>query len=158
MDIPIARQSAGAGVLRKGDKECSNRLIRKSSACIVGQRLVEDTALVSFAGKYGTRKEKRMTLLEEYKQKRREIDAKIKELEGDKFMRCGNARYEHRVYSSGRVDEIIAVNRPRELRGHRYSEWWGQVISAKTKEELVAKLRATIADLQQLLERLEGSE
>lgn len=99
-----------------------------------------------------------MTLLEEYKQKRREIDAKIKELEGDKFMRCGNARYEHRVYGSGRVDEIIAVNRPRELRGHRYSEWWGQVINAKTKEDLVVMLRSTIADLQQLLERLEGSE
>lgn len=99
-----------------------------------------------------------MTLLEEYKQKRRELDAKIKELEGDKFMRCGNARYEHRVYSSGRVDEIIAVNRPRELRGKRYSEWWGQVISAKTKEELVVKLRETIADLQQLLERMEENE
>jgi hypothetical protein len=99
-----------------------------------------------------------MTLLEEYKQKRREIDAKIKELEGDKFMRCGNARYEHRVYSSGRVDEIIAVNRPRELRGHRYSEWWGQMLCAKTKEELVVMLRSTIANLQQLLERLEGSE
>ena len=99
-----------------------------------------------------------MTLLEEYKQKRREIDAKIKELEGDKFMRCGDARYEHRVYSSGRVDEIIAVNRPRELRGHRYSEWWGQVISAKTKEELMAALSSTIADLQQLLERMEDSE
>ena len=99
-----------------------------------------------------------MTLLEEYKQKRRELDAKIKELENGRILRCGNARYEHRVYSSGRVDEIVAVNRPRELRGHRYSEWWGQVISAKTKEELVAKLRETIADLQQLLERMEESE
>lgn len=98
-----------------------------------------------------------MTALEELKQKRREIDAKIKELEGGKILRCGNARYEHREYCTGRVDEIIAVNRPRELRGHQYSEWWGQVISAKTKEELVAKLRATIADLQQLLERLEGT-
>ena len=97
-----------------------------------------------------------MTALEELKQKRRELDAKIKELENGRILRCGDARYEHRVYSSGRVDEIIAVNRPRELRGHRYSEWWGQVISAKTKEELVAKLRATIADLQQLLERMEG--
>ena len=99
-----------------------------------------------------------MTLLEEYKQKRRELDAKIKELENGRILRCGNARYEHRVYSSGRVDEIVAVNRPRELRGHRYSEWWGQVISAKTKEELVAKLRETIADLQNLLERMEESE
>ena len=97
-----------------------------------------------------------MTALEELKQKRRELDAKIKELENGRILRCGDARYEHRVYGSGRVDEIIAVNRPRELRGHRYSEWWGQVISAKTKEELVAKLRATIADLQQLLERMEG--
>ena len=96
-----------------------------------------------------------MTLLEEYKQKRREIDMKIKELESGKFIRCGNARYEHREYGTGRIDEIIAVNRPRELRSKRYSEWWGQVISAKTKEELVAKLRATIADLQQLLERME---
>lgn len=130
-------------------------MIRKSSAYIVGQRLVEDTALVSFAGKYGTRKEKRMTLLEEYKQKRREIDMKIKELENGNFIRCGNARYEHREYSTGRIDEIIAVNRPRELRSKRYSEWWGQVISAKTKEELIAKLRETIADLQQLLERME---
>ena len=85
-----------------------------------------------------------MTALEELKQKRRELDAKIKELENGRILRCGDARYEHR-----------AVNRPRELRGHRYSEWWGQVISAKTKEELVAKLRATIADLQQLLERME---
>lgn len=99
-----------------------------------------------------------MVKLEELKQKRREIDAKIKELEGDKFMRCGNARYEHRVYSTGKVDEIIAVNRPRELRGQRYSEWWGRVISAKTKADLVAKLRATIADLQQLLERMEENE
>ena len=99
-----------------------------------------------------------MTLLEEYKQKRRELDAKIKELENGRILRCGDARYEHRVYSSGRVDEIIAVNRPRELRGHRYSEWWGQVICAKTKEDLVVMLRSTIADLQQLLERLEGSE
>ena len=99
-----------------------------------------------------------MTLLEEYKQKRRELDAKIKELENGRILRCGDARYEHRVYSSGRVDEIIAVNRPRELRGHRYSEWWGQVICAKTKEDLVVMLRSTIADLQQLLERMEENE
>lgn len=99
-----------------------------------------------------------MTLLEEYKQKRRELDMKIKELESGKYVRCGNVRYEHRVYGTGKVEEIVAVNRPRELRGHRYSEWWGQVICAKTKEELVANLRETIADLQQLLERLEGSE
>lgn len=99
-----------------------------------------------------------MTLLEEYKQKRRELDMKIKELESGKYVRCGNARYEHRVYSTGKVEEIVAVNRPRELRGKRYSEWWGQMICAKTKEELVAILRETIADLQQLLERLEGSE
>lgn len=99
-----------------------------------------------------------MTLLEEYKQKRRELDAKIKELENGCFIRCGNARYEHREYSTGRIDEIIAVNRPRELRGQRYSEWWGQVISAKTKSELVTKLRETIADMQQLLERMEENE
>ena len=66
-----------------------------------------------------------MTLLEEYKQKRRELDAKIKELENGRILRCGDARYEHRVYSSGRVDEIIAVNRPRELRGHKQKRsWW----------------------------------
>lgn len=99
-----------------------------------------------------------MTALEELKQKRREIDAKIKELEGGKILRCGNARYEHREYGTGKIEEIIAVNRPRELRSKRYSEWWGQVICAKTKEELVAKLRATIADLQQLLERMEENE
>lgn len=99
-----------------------------------------------------------MTLLEEYKQKRRELDMKIKELESGKFIRCGNARYEHREYSTGKIKEIIAVNMPRELRGQRYSEWWGQVISAKTKEELMEKLKATIADMQQLLERMEGSE
>lgn len=99
-----------------------------------------------------------MTELEELKQQRREIDAKIKELEGGKILRCGNARYEHREYGTGKVEEIIAVNRPRELRGMHYSEWWGRLISAKTKEELVAILRETIADLQQLLERLEGSE
>ena len=91
----------------------------------MGQRLVEDTALVSFAGKYGTRKEKRMTLLEEYKQKRREIDMKIKELENGNFIRGGNARY---------------------------------VIKAKTKSELLSKLRETIADMQQLLERMEKME
>ena len=99
-----------------------------------------------------------MTALEELKQKRREIDAKIKELEGGKILRCGNARYEHREYCTGRVDEIIAVNRPRELRGKRYSEWWGQMLCAKTKEELVVMLRSTIADLQQLLERMEENE
>ena len=99
-----------------------------------------------------------MTLLEEYKQKRRELDMKIKELENGNFIRCGNARYEHREYSTGKIKEIIAVNMPRELRGQRYSEWWGQVISAKTKEELVTKLRETIADLQQLLERMEENE
>lgn len=99
-----------------------------------------------------------MTELEELKQQRREIDAKIKELEGGRYIRCGNARYEHREYSTGKVEEIIAVNRPRELRGQHYSEWWGRLISAPTKDELVAILRETIADLQQLLERLEGSE
>ena len=96
-----------------------------------------------------------MTALEELKQKRRELDAKIKELENGNFIRCGNARYEHREYSTGKIDEIIAVNRPRELRGQRYSEWWGQVISASTKGELVERLRGTINDLQQLLEKLE---
>ena len=96
-----------------------------------------------------------MTELEELKQQRREIDAKIKELEGGKILRCGNARYEHREYGTGKVEEIIAINRPRELRGKRYSEWWGQMICAKTKEELMAALSSTIADLQQLLERME---
>ena len=99
-----------------------------------------------------------MTALEELKQKRRELDAKIKELEGGKFIRCGSVRYEHREYSTGKVQEIIAINRPRELLSRNYSEWWGQVINAKTKEELVAKLRATIADLENLLERMEESE
>lgn len=99
-----------------------------------------------------------MTLLEEYKQKRRELDMKIKELESGKYVRCGNARYEHRVYSTGKVEEIVAVNRPRELRGKRYSEWWGQMICAKTKEELKTTLSSTIADLQQLLERMEENE
>lgn len=99
-----------------------------------------------------------MTALEELKQKRREIDAKIKELEGGKILRCGNARYEHREYCTGKVEEIVAVNQPRELRRKSYSEWWGQVIRAKTKEELMAKLRSTIADLQNLLERMEESE
>ena len=99
-----------------------------------------------------------MNELEELKQKRREIDTKIKELEGGKILRCGNARYEHRVYGTGKVEEIIAINRPRELRGKRYSEWWGQMIRAKTKEELMAALSSTIADLQQLLERMEENE
>lgn len=99
-----------------------------------------------------------MTELEELKQQRREIDAKIKELEGGRYIRCGNARYEHREYGTGKVEEIIAINRPRELRGERYSEWWGQMICAKTKEELVVMLRSTIADLQQLLERMEENE
>ena len=95
-----------------------------------------------------------MTLLEEYKQKRRELDMKIKELENGKFIRCGNARYEHREYSTGKIEEIIAVNRPK----NHCPEWWGQVIKAKTKEELMEKLKATIADLQQLLERMEENE
>ena len=97
-----------------------------------------------------------MTALEELKQKRREIDAKIKELEGGKILRCGNARYEHREYGTGKVEEIVAVNRPRELRGKRYSEGWGQMLCAKTKEELMVTLSSTIADLQELLERMEG--
>ena len=96
-----------------------------------------------------------MTELEKLKKQRREIDAKIKELEGGKILRCGNARYEHREYGTGKVEEIIAVNRPRELRGKRYSEWWGQMICAKTKEELMDALSSTIADLQNLLERME---
>ena len=99
-----------------------------------------------------------MTALEELKQKRREIDAKIKELEGGKIVRCGNARYEHREYGTGKVEEIIAVNRPKELRGKCYSEWWGQMICAKTKEELMTTLSSTIVDLQQLLERMEENE
>lgn len=95
-----------------------------------------------------------MTLLEEYKQKRRVLDMKIKELESGKYVRCGNARYEHREYSTGKVEEIIAVNRPKK----HCPEWWGQVIKAKTKSELLSKLRETIADMQQLLERMEKME
>ena len=95
-----------------------------------------------------------MTLLEEYKKKRRELDMKIKELESGKYVRCGNARYEHRVYGTGKVEEIVAVNRPRTLRGERYSEWWGQMICASTKEELLERLQNTIDDLQLLLERM----
>lgn len=99
-----------------------------------------------------------MTALEELKQKRREIDAKIKELEGGKFIRCGSVRYEHREYSTGKIQEIIAINRPRELLSRNYSEWWGQMLNAKTKTELMEKLKGTIADLQQLLEMMEGRE
>ena len=36
-------------------------------------------------------------------------------------------------------------------RGTKYSEWWGQMLNAKTKGELTEKLQGTIADLQQLL-------
>lgn len=97
-----------------------------------------------------------MTLLEQLKKERREIDARIKEIEDPKYVRCGNARYEHRVYPTGKVEEIIAVNRPRTLRGQAYSEWWGNVINAPTKDELIKKLRGTIKDLQQLLGKMEG--
>ena len=99
-----------------------------------------------------------MTLLEQLKEERRELDAKIRELEDPKYLRCGSARYEHRVYATGKVEEIIAVCRPRNIRGAKYSEWWGQMINEKTKDELKERLQAVIADLQQLLERLEGSE
>ena len=96
-----------------------------------------------------------MTLLEQLKKERRELDAKIKEIEDPKYLRCGSARYEHRVYATGKVEENIAVCRPRNIRGTKYSEWWGQMLNAKTKGELMDKLQRTIADLQQLLERME---
>lgn len=103
-----------------------------------------------------------MTALEELKQKRREIDAKIKELEGERYIRCGNARYEHRVYSTGKVEEIIAINKHRETRGKDFGiitgDYWVCAINKQTKAELMTTLRSTITDLQQLLERMEGSE
>ena len=92
-----------------------------------------------------------MTVLEELKMQRRELDAKIKEIENPKYLRCGSARYEHRVYATGKVEEIIAVCRPRNIRGTKYSEWWGQMLNAKTKSELMEELQGTIADLQKLL-------
>lgn len=99
-----------------------------------------------------------MTYLDELKMKRKEIDAKIKEIENKNVIRCGRARYEHRVYPTGRAEEIIAVNRPRELHGQKYSEWWGQVINAKTKKELVANLKEVMVDLNALLEKLESED
>ena len=96
--------------------------------------------------------------LQELKKQRRELDAKIKEIEDPKYLRCGSARYEHRVYATGKVEEIIAVCRPRNIRGTKYSEWWGQMLNEKTKDELKEKLQGTIADLQQLLERMEENE
>ena len=96
-----------------------------------------------------------MTTLEELKKQRRELDVKIKELENPNYIRCGDVRYEHRVYPTGKVDEIIAVNRPRKLRSKNYSEWWGNTISAQTKEELVERLRGIIKDMQMLLEKME---
>lgn len=96
-----------------------------------------------------------MTTLEELKKQRRELDAKIKEIENPNYIRCGDVRYEHRVYPTGKVDEIIAVNRPRKLRSKNYSEWWGNTISAQTKEELVERLRGIIKDMQKLLEKME---
>ena len=96
-----------------------------------------------------------MTVLEELKQQRRELDAKIKEIENGNYIRCGNVRYEHRVYPTGKIEEIIAVNRPRDLRGKMYSEWWGNTINAQTKEELIKKLRGIISDMHQLLEKME---
>lgn len=92
-----------------------------------------------------------MTVLEELKKQRRELDAKIKEMEGGRYIRCGSVRYEHRKYPTAKIEEIVAVNKPRELRGHSYSEWWNNVISAPTKTELMEKLQGTIADMQQLL-------
>lgn len=99
-----------------------------------------------------------MTVLEELKKQRRELDAKIKEIENPKYLRCGSARYEHRVYATGKTEEIIAVCRPRNIRGTKYSEWWGQMLNAKTKDELKERLQAVISDLQQLLERMEENE
>ena len=99
-----------------------------------------------------------MTLLEQLKKERRELDAKIKEIENPNYIRCGDVRYEHRVYPTGKVDEIIAVNRPRKLRSKNYSEWWGNTISAQTKEDLVERLRGIIKDMQILLEKMEGME
>ena len=99
-----------------------------------------------------------MTLLEQLKKERRELDAKIKEIEDPKYLRCGSARYEHRVYATGKVEEIIAVCRPRNIRGAKYSEWWGQMINTKTKEELMEKLQGTIADLQELLTKMEEKD
>lgn len=96
-----------------------------------------------------------MTLLEQLKKERRELDAKIKEIEDPKYLRCGSARYEHRVYATGKIEEIIAVCRPMDIRGTKYSEWWGQMLNAKTKGELMEKLKGTIADLQQLLGKME---
>ena len=95
-----------------------------------------------------------MTILEELKRQRRELDQKIKEIEDPKYLRCGSARYEHRVYANGKVEEIIAVCRQRDIRGTKHSEWWGQMLNSKTKGELIEKLQETIADLQQLLERM----
>ena len=96
-----------------------------------------------------------MATLEELKRQRRELDAKIKELEKPKYLQCGNARYEHRVYSTGKIKEIIAVNQPKKMRGKLYTEWWGQMISASTKDELITRLRGIIENLQQILEKLE---
>lgn len=97
-----------------------------------------------------------MTELERLKKERRELDAKIKELSSGDIVRRGTARYEHRKYPTGKQEHIIAVCRPRELRNQKYSEWWGQMLNAKTKEDLIGKLRVTLADLQELLESIDA--
>lgn len=96
-----------------------------------------------------------MTLLEQLKKERRELDAKIKEIEDPKYLRCGSARYEHRVYATGKVEEIVAVCRPRNIRGTKYSEWWGQMLNAKTKGELIEALKETILNLNDLLAKMQ---
>lgn len=95
-----------------------------------------------------------MERLEELKRQRRELDMKIKELENGNFIRFENTRYEHRRYSTGKEEFIIAVCRPRELKKAKYSEWWGQMLSEKSREALIDKLEMTISNLTQLLDRM----
>ena len=99
-----------------------------------------------------------MTTLEEMKKQRRELDQKIKEMEKGNIIRCGNTRFEHRTYPTGKVEFIIAVCRQRELMSRSYSEWWGQVLNKKSKDELIEALKETILNLNDLLAKMQEDQ
>ena len=99
-----------------------------------------------------------MSTLEELKRQRKELDEKIKEMEKGNIVRCGNTRFEHRRYATGKEEFIIAVCRQREIRNQKYTEWWGQVLNQKSKECLMVELQNTIENMRALLGMMEWHE
>ncbi len=97
-----------------------------------------------------------MTRLEELKKQKRDLDAQIKAIENEnKMIVIGNTKYEHRTYPTGREEDVIAVSQRRRVKMRQYNNWWGQMLKADTRGELVAKLRETIENLTELLEKVE---